>query len=114
MIDTSTYELLYQLAEQNLACKNIGFEFGKLIEPDRWGILGYIAFTSPTLKAALNNQRKYQTIVGNVGTPLQEFQQSNMILKWLPAYQCSFQTVEEIISSKSFLKAIKLKKISKK
>jgi AraC-like DNA-binding protein len=98
LIDTSTYELLYQLAEENLPFKNIGFEFGKLIEPDRWGILGYIAFTSPTLKAALNNQRKYQTIVGNVGTPLQEFEQSNLILKWLPAYQCSFQTVEEIIT----------------
>ncbi len=98
LISTSVYESLYDFAEQRLPYKNIGFEFGQLIEPDRWGILGYIAYTSPTLKAALENQRKYQTVVGNVGTPLQEFDGSSMILKWLPAYQCSFQTVEEILT----------------
>ena len=97
-INACDYELLYQLAEQEIPFRNIGFEFGKTIDPDRWGILGYIAFTAPTLKAALVNQRNYQTLVGNLGTPLQEFHQGSMVLKWLPAYRCSFHTVEEIIT----------------
>lgn len=98
LIDIENYELLYKIAEQELVSKNIGFEFGKTIEPSHWGLLGYIAFTSPTLKAALINHQKYQTLVGNQGTPVQEFQQSNMLLKWIPAYHCSHHTAEEIIT----------------
>ncbi|WP_206484178.1 AraC family transcriptional regulator [Thalassotalea sp. G2M2-11] len=98
LINTSEYERLYHYAEKSLHKRAIGFEFGQAIEPDRWGILGYIAYTSPTLKAALLNQRKFQGLVGNLGTPLQEFKQDVMVLKWLPAYRCSHHTVEEIIT----------------
>ncbi|MBL4909342.1 MAG: AraC family transcriptional regulator ligand-binding domain-containing protein [Alteromonadaceae bacterium] len=98
LINTTIYEDLYKIANDKLTIKNIGFEFGQLITPDRWSILGYIVYTSPTLKNALINQRKYQTLVGNLGTPLQEYQQDFVVLKWLPAYHCSMQTVEEIIT----------------
>jgi AraC-like DNA-binding protein len=98
LLDTSLYESLYQLAQTQLASQTVGFEFGQTIEPDRWGILGYIAFTAPTLAAALANQRKYQTLVGDMGTPLQAFTEHTMILKWMPSYHCSFHTVEDIIT----------------
>lgn len=98
MINTLDYESLYQFAQAELHNNSIGFEFGQQIEPDRWGILGYIAYTAPTIKTALLNQRKYQTLVGNVGTPLQEDDDNNIILKWIPAYHCSHHTVEEIIT----------------
>ena len=98
LIHTDCYELLFKLAEKELSNSMLGFEFGQAIEPDRWGILGYIAYTAPTIKDALLCQRKFQTLVGNVGTPLQEFQQESMVLKWLPAYPCSHHIVEEVLT----------------
>ena len=97
-MDTKFYEALFQLAEVELNDKTIGFKFGQAIEADRWGLLGYIAFTSPTLKSALEKQRKYQSLVGNIGTPIAEFNQDFLILKWLPSYQCNYHIVEEIIT----------------
>ncbi|UAA40042.1 AraC family transcriptional regulator ligand-binding domain-containing protein [Paraneptunicella aestuarii] len=98
LVSTTIYESLYQLAENKLQCKTIGFDFGKVIEPDRWGVLGYIAYTAQSVKSALENQRKYQTLVGNLGAPLQEVQEDYILLKWMPAYHCSHNTVEEIIT----------------
>lgn len=98
LIDTAQYEKLYQYAEQQLGRSTIGFEFGQSIDADRWGTLGYIAFTSPNIKVALENQRRFQTLVGNLGTPIQELQQGQLCLKWMPAYHCSHHTVEEILT----------------
>lgn len=98
LINTCDYEALYQIGEQVLSNKTLGFEFGQAIEPDRWGILGYIANCSPTIRDALIKQRKFQTLVGSFGTPLQEVKSDTIILKWLPAYHCSHHTVEEIIT----------------
>ncbi len=98
LIDTSVYESLYNFAERHLNNKSIGFEFGQVIEPDRWGVLGYIAFTAASVKAAMEKQRQYQSLVGNMGTPLQESENNELILKWMPAYHCSHHTVEEIIT----------------
>lgn len=97
LVDSNKYEKIFALAEQTLQ-HEIGFEFGKTITPDRWGILGYIAFTSPTLKIALQQQRKYQSLAGNLGTPLSEIINKNLLLKWIPAYQCNHHIVEEIIT----------------
>ena len=97
-ITSSDYENLFILAEKALNDLKIGFDFGREITPDRWGILGYIAFTSPTLEEALISQRKYQSLVGNIGTPLIEQNQVDLILKWMPAYHCNYHVVEEIIT----------------
>jgi len=99
LIDANCYEALYQLAEQQLGSTHIGFDFGQIIEADRWGLLGYIAFTSPSPKAAIANQRKYQTLAGDIGAPLQQSIGDNIILKWMPSYRCSHHISEEIISS---------------
>lgn len=98
LIDTAQYEKLYQYAEQMLGRRTVGFEFGQSIDADRWGILGYIAFTAPSIKVALEHQRRFQALVGNLGTPIQELQQGQLCLKWMPAYHCSHHTVEEILT----------------
>lgn len=98
LIDASHYEKLLEHAETNLDNKSIGFEFGQHIEADRWGVLGYIAYTSETLKDALLSQQKYQSLVGNVGIPATIYSDNNVTLKWIPAYKCSYHLVEEIIT----------------
>lgn len=97
LVDSELYEKLFILAEKTFH-HEIGFEFGKTITPDRWGILGYIAFTSPTLKIALQQQRKYQSLAGNFGSPLSETHNNSLVLKWIPAYQCNHHIVEEVIT----------------
>jgi AraC-like DNA-binding protein len=98
LIDSTKYEALYSLAEREIERKDIGFEFGKSITADRWGILGYIAFTSATLKDALSKQFKYQSLAGNLGTPISELNNECLLLKWIPAHQCNHHVVEEIIT----------------
>jgi len=98
LIDAQHYESLFRLAEQQLGRNTIGFEFGQTIEADRWGILGYIAFTSASFREASSKQQKYQSLVGDVGTPVQELLSDGLLLKWLPAYRCSHNLVEEIIT----------------
>ena len=105
LIDSAKYEALFTFAQSELQSSTIGFEFGKAITVDRWGILGYIAFTSPTLESALVKQRKYQTLVGNLGTPISELLDDNLLLKWIPAHHCSHHVVEEIITGWTVLAA---------
>jgi len=99
LIDTTDYEQLFQLAEEQLNTKMIGFEFGQAIEPDRWGVLGYIVYTSPSLQSALKSQYEYQSLAGNVGVPLHEIKDNSITLMWAPSYLCSYHTVEEVITS---------------
>lgn len=98
LIDASHYENLFKLAEHHLGRNTIGFEFGQTIEADRWGILGYIAFTSASFREASQKQQKYQSLVGDVGAPVQELRSDGLLLKWLPAYRCNHNVVEEIIT----------------
>jgi len=98
LVNSAKYEALFTFAEHELQSKSIGFEFGKSISADRWGILGYIAFTSPTLKIALAKQRKYQSIAGSLGTPISELVNGSLLLKWIPAHKCNYHVVEEIIT----------------
>ena len=98
LIDAEYYEQLFKLAEHHLGRNTIGFEFGQAIEADRWGILGYIAFTSASFREASRKQQKYQSLVGDVGAPVQELLDDGLLLKWLPAYRCSHNVVEEIIT----------------
>ncbi len=106
LVASELYESLFIFAQQKCSNKKIastlGFKFGQAISPERWGILGYIAYTSNNLHDALQNQRKYQSLIGSIGTPVTEQQsekeQDNLLLKWLPAYHCSYHVVEEIIT----------------
>jgi AraC-like DNA-binding protein len=98
LIDSAKYEALFTYAEQTFQLNTLGFDFGKTISADRWGILGYIAYTSPTLKVALAKQRKFQSLAGSIGIPISETVCENLLLKWIPAYQCSHHIVEEIIT----------------
>ena len=98
LVESAKYESLFNFAERELQRKSIGFEFGKTITADRWGILGYIAFTSPTLRVALTKQRKYQSLAGNLGTPISELVNDRLLLKWIPAHKCNHHIVEEIIT----------------
>lgn len=98
LVESAKYEKLFMLAEHEFQHKTIGFEFGKMITADRWGILGYIAFTSASFNVALQKQRKYQSLAGNLGTPISEQINENLLLKWIPAYQCNYHIVEEVIT----------------
>jgi len=104
LIDASHYEALYNYAEGeylkgNLAIQNIGFEFGKLISPDRWGLITQIAFSSPNLESALNNHLKYQTLAGDIGFPVIQKSANEITFNWVPTYRCCRHTVEEIMTS---------------
>jgi len=113
LISIERYEKLYGYVDQFTDIQNIGFEFGQAIEADRWGILGYIAFTSPDLISAIESQRRYQSLVGNLGVPAFETEGKNIRLKWLPSYQCSRHTVEEIITGWiSLARKLSIQKIS--
>lgn len=115
LLESTIYDEVFSFAVQKLNRNNIGFEFGQTISPDRWGILGYIAFTSPTLHQALTKQRKYQSLAGTIGTPLTESLDNLYILKWIPSYQCNYHVVEEIITGWAALaKKLSLNKIHPK
>ncbi len=98
LIPTGVYDQLFTMAQTKLNNPMLGFEFGQQIEPDRWGVLGYIAYTSPTFAEALASQRKYQSLVGNLGTPTTEEQGDSLLLRWIPSSPCSHHTVEEILT----------------
>lgn len=105
LIDSSKYEVLFFFAERELHSNSVGFDFGKAITIDRWGILGYIAFTPPTLNMALTKQRKYQSLAGNLSTSFSEVVNDDLLLKSIPAYHCSHHVVEEIITGWATLTA---------
>lgn len=98
LIATPVYDTLFKLGEAQLHNPMLGFEFGQHIEPDRWGVLGYIAYTASSLAEALGSQRKYQSLAGNLGTPTTEPQGEQLLLRWIPSYPCSHHTAEEILT----------------
>lgn len=98
LVATTVYDKLFELGEAKLHNTMLGFEFGQHIEPDRWGVIGYIAYTATTLAEALSSQRKYQSLAGNLGTPTTEPQGEQLLLRWIPSYPCSHHTAEEILT----------------
>ncbi|TKB45734.1 AraC family transcriptional regulator [Thalassotalea mangrovi] len=98
LLSTDVLEALYNHAESVLGLNDIGFNFGQSIEPDRWSTLGYIAYTAPTLNRALQQQYKFQSLVGNLGSPVLKQTNDQTVITWVPAYACSHHTVEEIIT----------------
>jgi AraC-like DNA-binding protein len=99
LVDIKHYQALYSHANGLLNIKNLGFKYGQHIHTDRWGVLGQIVFTSPTIEVALANQRRYQSIAGSLGTPSYTIENNRVTLKWLPAIENSDQLAEELITS---------------
>ena len=99
LVDIKHYQALYDHAKSCLHVNNLGFRYGQHIHTDRWGVLGQIIFTSPTLEVALANQRRYQSIAGSLGTPSFTIENNTVTLKWLPAIENSEQLAEELITS---------------
>ena len=104
LIDTAHYEALYLFAENeyllgNLKLRNIGFEFGKQISSDRWGLITHIVFCSPNLESALSDHLRYQTLAGDIGFPIIQKPGNEITFDWIPTYRCCRHTVEEIVTS---------------
>lgn len=98
LIDVQRYEDLFYFASKALNDPVLGFSFGKLFEPDRWGVLGYIAMTSKSISAAMEAQYKFQSLSGNMGAPIQVSSGMVTSLQWVPAYNCSHHLSELIIT----------------
>jgi AraC-like DNA-binding protein len=98
LIDVQRFEELYVFASGALKHTTLGFEFGKIFEADRWGILGYIAITSLNLGDAMSAQHQFQTLSGNMGAPILTSDDKQATLQWAPAYNCSHHVCEQIIA----------------
>lgn len=99
LVDIAHYQALYRYASNALNVKNLGFQYGQHMHTDRWGVLGQIVFTSPTIEIALANQRRYQSIAGSLGTPSYTLENNLVTLKWTAAVDGSEQLAEELITS---------------
>lgn len=98
LIDVGRLEDLYSFASNGLNDSNLGFKFGQYFEADRWGVLGYIALTSQSMGAALDDQYKFQSLSGNMGAPIRSNYGAVTTLQWIPAYNCSHHLPEQIIT----------------
>ncbi|NVK25322.1 MAG: AraC family transcriptional regulator [Gammaproteobacteria bacterium] len=99
LIDIDKYEQLYRYAENQLGDTHLGFNYGQHIDANRWGILGQIAYSSATLEQALQNQRRYQSMVGDLGDPNFSIDNDTLILTWFPARAYSHHIAEELLTS---------------
>jgi AraC-like DNA-binding protein len=98
LIDVRRYEDLYRYASKALSDDTLGFKYGQIFEPDRWGVLGYIALTSQNIAAAIEAQYRFQSLSGNMGTPIKVSHSRVTTLQWVPAYNCSHHLTEQIIA----------------
>ena len=53
LIDVVRYEAILKAISEHNNDENLGFHFGQNYDPDRWGVLGYIANTSSSIMAAM-------------------------------------------------------------
>lgn len=105
LIDVSRFEDLVSFASSALGDALLGFTHGQVFEPDRWGVLGLIALTSPHMGAALQAQYRFQSLSGNMGAPIHMLnlpaegkQPTAACVQWVPAYNCSHHTCEMIVT----------------
>jgi len=105
LIDVSRFEELVAFASGALSDALLGFTHGQIFEPDRWGVLGLIALTSPNMGAALQAQYRFQSLSGNMGAPIHmlneaaaDGQGSVACVQWVPAYNCSHHTCEMVVT----------------
>lgn len=98
LIDVQRYEDLYRYASNTLNDDVLGFKHGQVFEPDRWGVLGYIALTSKNIASAMEAQYRFQSLSGNMGAPIQTSHGMVTTLQWVPAYNCSYHFAEQVIT----------------
>lgn len=99
MVDVSIIEAVYDYGAQCLDCDDIGFRVGQWGDSGRWGILGHIVDSAATIAQALEYQKRYQSLVGNVSRSEFQLENGKGQLKWLPHYQCSRHITEEVVAS---------------
>ncbi|EAT13106.1 AraC family transcriptional regulator [Bermanella marisrubri] len=99
MVDVSIIEAIYDFGAQYLDCNNIGFRVGQWGDSGRWGVLGHIVDSASTIAQALEYQKRYQSLVGNVSRSEFLIENQYGVLKWLPHYQCSRHITEEVVTS---------------
>lgn len=99
MVDVAVSERLLAYGAEQLGYKDLGFRIGMWGDSGRWGLLGHIVDCCQSIREALELQRRYQALMGNVSRP--EFVMENGIctLKWVPHYQCSYHLNEEVVTS---------------
>ena len=98
LFDVMRYEALFQLISEKTDNEMLGFQFGQRFEPDRWGVLGYIALTSQNILAVMEAQYRFQSLTGNMGTPISHTQGGLVTLQWIPAFNCSHHLCEQIVT----------------
>lgn len=99
MVDVSIIEAVYDYGAQSLDCNDIGFRVGQWGDSGRWGVLGHIVDSAATIAQALEYQKRYQSLVGNVSRSEFYLENQKGVLKWLPHYQCSRHITEEVVTS---------------
>lgn len=99
LIAINKYDGLYDYAEKILGDTLLGFKYGQHINESRWGVLGQIIYSSATIEQALQNQRQYQSMVGNLGDPNFSIQNNVLILTWSPAQQYNHHIAQELLTS---------------
>jgi len=98
LVDVALYEAQLATLSHLLKDDELGFHIGQEFQPDRWGILGYIAVTSSSIEEALQAQYVYQSLSGNMGTPHKVIENDITHIQWVPSYDCSYHMAEQIIT----------------
>lgn len=99
MVDVAVSERLLEFGAEQLNAPDLGFLIGKWGDSGRWGVLGHIVDCSQTIAQALDVQKRYQCLVGNVSKSEVIIDRPQSILKWVPHYQCSHFLKEEVVTS---------------
>lgn len=99
MVDISVSEALLTYGAEQLGCDDLGFRIGMWGDSGRWGLLGHIVDCCQSITQALELQRRYQSLVGNVSRSEFAMTDSTCTLKWVPHYQCSYHLNEEVVTS---------------
>ena len=99
MVDVSVSEALLSYGAKQLSYNDLGFRIGMWGDSGRWGLLGHIVDCCQSIAQALELQRRYQSLVGNLSRPEFVMGDTTCTLKWVPHYQCSYHLNEEVVTS---------------
>lgn len=99
LVDVAVYERLLEFGSTALNYPDLGFRIGTWWDTGRWGLLGHIVHCCQSLGQALELQKRYQGLMGNVSRPEFIQGQKHCMIKWIPHYQCSHHLNEEALTS---------------
>lgn len=99
MVDVDISERLLKHGAEVLRAPDLGLKIGMWGDSGRWGVLGHVVDCCQNLGQALQLQRRYQCLVGNVSKSEHEVGTHQSVLKWVPHYQCSHYLKEEVVTS---------------